>query len=210
MTERIFIYGASGHGKVVLDAARQQGLDVLAVFDDNPALAGTFFMNCAVIGGRDALRSWCQRYAGVTGIVAIGQNRARAAVAGWLVAAGFKLTTVIHPRATVASDTEIGVGSVLMAGAVINSGTTLGNNCIINTCASVDHDCVIGDFTHVAPGARLCGNVRVGSGVLIGAGSTLLPGVVIGDHAVVGAGSTVIRDVPAGLKVAGSPCRELR
>jgi acetyltransferase-like isoleucine patch superfamily enzyme len=41
----------------------------------------------------------------------------------------------------------------------------------------------------------------------IGANATLLPGIVIGADALVGAGSVVVRDVPAGMIVAGNPAR---
>lgn len=209
MTERLFVFGASGHAKVVLDAARRQGHEVVAVFDDNPTLAGLLFMGCSVPGGRQVLVDWCRNKGLTAGIVAIGNNQVRAEVAAWLVAAGMRLLPVIHPNATVAPGVVVGAGSVIMAGAVVNSDARLGDNCIVNTGASVDHDCDLGDTVHIAPGCHVCGNVRIGEGALIGAGSTVIPGIVIGDRAVIGAGSTVIRDVAGGAKVAGSPCREL-
>ena len=210
MPERIFIFGASGHAKVVLDAARLQGYEVCVLFDDNPVLAGGRFMDCAVVGGRDVLSSWCKEQGVSAGIVAIGQNRPRVAVAESLRAAGLRLVSVVHPGAIVAAGVRIGAGSVLMAGAVVNSDAVLGNDCIVNTGACIDHDCELGDGVHVAPGCHLCGNVRVGTGSLIGAGSTVIPGIRIGARALVGAGSTVIRDVPDDARVAGSPCRELK
>lgn len=210
MSERIFVYGASGHGKVVLDAARQQGHEILAVFDDDPLLAGTNFMGYPVPGGREVLPAWCRQQGCTAGIVAIGNNRIRAEVARWLGEVGIRLVAVIHPRATVAPGVLVGAGSVLMAGAVINVDTRLGANCIINTGACIDHDCDLGDTVHVAPGCHLCGNVRIGRGTLIGAGSTVIPGIRIGERAIIGAGSTVIHDVISLMKMAGSPCRELK
>jgi UDP-3-O-[3-hydroxymyristoyl] glucosamine N-acyltransferase len=65
---------------------------------------------------------------------------------------GFKLPVIIHPKAVVAKDVEIGEGVFVAAGSVINPGTRIGRNAIINTSSSVDHDCEIGDFVHVAPG----------------------------------------------------------
>jgi sugar O-acyltransferase (sialic acid O-acetyltransferase NeuD family) len=210
MPERIFIFGASGHAKVVLDAARLQGYEVCALFDDNPALAGGRFMDCAVVGGRDVLSSWCKEQGVSAGIVAIGQNRPRVAVAESLRAAGLRLVSVVHPGAIVAAGVRIGSGCVLMAGVVVNSDAVLGDDCIVNTGACIDHDCELGDGVHVAPGCHLCGNVRVGAESLVGAGSTVIPGIRIGARALVGAGSTVIRDVPDDARVAGSPCRELK
>lgn len=54
------------------------------------------------------------------------------------------------------------------------------------------------------------GDVRIGSGVMIGANCTILPGVTIGDGAIVGAGSVVHKDVPAGAFVAGNPLQVIR
>jgi maltose O-acetyltransferase len=49
--------------------------------------------------------------------------------------------------------------------------------------------------------------IKIGSDVWIGGGAIILPGITIGDNAVVGAGSVVTKDVPAGVVVAGNPCR---
>ena len=44
----------------------------------------------------------------------------------------------------------------------------------------------------------------------IGANCTIMPGVEIGEDSLVGAGSVVIRDVPAGMVVAGNPARVIK
>lgn len=210
MGRAMFLFGASGHAKVVLDAARLQGDQVLGLFDDDASLTGKTLLGCPVIGGRSELLAWCAQNAVTAGLVSIGHNATRGEIAAWLRASGLELISVIHPRATVAESARLGPGSVVMAGAVINADAVVGNNCIVNTGASVDHDCVIGDDVHIAPGCRLCGNVAVGEGALLGAGSVVIPGVRIGPRATIGAGSTVIGDVPAGVTVAGSPARVLK
>jgi sugar O-acyltransferase (sialic acid O-acetyltransferase NeuD family) len=210
MSRQIFIFGASGHAKVILDAAYAQGDVIVGLFDDDPARVGSKLMGCLIRGGRDELRAWCGANSVTAGIVAIGDNQTRAKFALWLQTVGLHLATVIHPRAIIAPSVVIGPGSVIMAGAVINSDVRIGENCIVNTAASVDHDCVLGDTVHIAPGCHLCGNVRIGTGALLGAGVTVIPGVVIGANALIGAGSTVIGDIPPNAKVAGSPCRYLK
>jgi len=67
---------------------------------------------------------------------------------------------------------------------------------VINTAASVDHDCHIGEAALIAPGATLCGGVRVGALTLIGAGVTVAPNVRIGRSALVGVGAVVVDDLP--------------
>jgi sugar O-acyltransferase (sialic acid O-acetyltransferase NeuD family) len=207
--ERIFIFGAGGHAKVVIDIVERQGLhEVAFLVDDDPALRGTEFYGYPCIGGKDDLQRLPD--APQNCIVAIGSNRARAAVAGWLAAKGFRLATAVHPAAQIGRGVTIGAGSVVMAGAVINSDARVGENVIINTKASIDHDCVIGDAVHIAPGCTLCGTVTVGAGSFICAGATIIPNLTIGREVTVGAGSTVLRDVGDGILLVGTPARPLK
>ncbi len=207
MASNVFVFGASGHAKVVIDILeRTKGMKVAFVVDDTTQARGARFCGYPVIG-RAALLAG-RRKAG-TGIIAIGDNSVRARIAAWLMEQGFRATSAMHPASIVARRVEIGEGTAVMAGVVLNSETRVGSHVIINTGATVDHDCTIGDFVHIAPGCHLCGGVTVGAGALLGVGTAVIPGVHIGANVVVGAGSTVVQDVPDGARVAGSPCRPI-
>ena len=52
--------------------------------------------------------------------------------------------------------------------------------------------------------------IMIGDNVWLGGGVVVCPGVTIGADTVVGAGSVVLRDVPAGVLVAGVPARVVR
>ncbi|HEV7800940.1 MAG TPA: acetyltransferase [Burkholderiales bacterium] len=204
----VFVFGASGHGKVVIDAIERAGAHrVVFVCDDAKEKHGTQIMGYTIIGGRDALLA--RRDGPRTGIVGIGDNAIRTKLADWLVQQGYGLAAVVHPHAAVGRDVEIGDGTVVMAGCVINTGARLGRNVILNTGATVDHDCEVEDGVHIAPGSHLCGHVSVGAMTLIGAGTTIIPAVRVGRGVVIGAGSTVLGDIPEGARVGGSPCRPL-
>jgi sugar O-acyltransferase (sialic acid O-acetyltransferase NeuD family) len=208
MATKVFVFGASGHAKVVIDILeRTPGIEVAFAIDDAAAAKGRSLCGYNIIGGRDELLA--HRALAAAGIATIGDNAARRDVAAWLVAQGFKLARVIHPAATLAREVTVGDGTVIMAGCVINTDTAVGANVIINTGSTIDHDCAIGDGVHIAPGCHLCGGVKVGAGSLLGAGTTVVPGVRIGDNVVVGAGSTVLDHVANGARVAGSPARPL-
>jgi UDP-perosamine 4-acetyltransferase len=56
----------------------------------------------------------------------------------------------------------------------------------------------LAEDVHLAPGATLCGDVRVGAGAFIGAGAVVIQGCAIGAGAVVAAGALVRRNVGAG------------
>lgn len=207
MSEALFVFGASGHGKVVIDTLQRAGGEVTLLVDDDVRRTGDVLLGHVVAGSRDVLLS--ARARAVCGIVAIGSNEARLVVAAWLRESGFGFRAVVDPSAVVSASATIGAGTLVMAQAVVNADASVGEHVIVNTAATVDHDCVVGDGVHLAPGVHLCGEVRVGRGTFIGTGSVVVPGVHIGAGVVIGAGSTVLTDVPDGARMAGSPCRPL-
>jgi sugar O-acyltransferase (sialic acid O-acetyltransferase NeuD family) len=212
MTRRqpIFVYGASGHAKVVIDAVeRERKYDIALLVDDNPNLEGKSVYGYSKICGREDLIDRAKRAKIKAGIVAIGNNSGRERLASWLAGKGFGFVTVVHPSATIARGVSIGAGTVILPGAIVNSDTTIGEHVIINTGATVDHDCAIGAFSHIAPGAHLCGTVIIGRNGFICAGATIVPNRSIGQNVVVGAGSTVIQDIPSDVTAVGSPAQIL-
>ncbi len=205
---KMFVYGASGHAKVVIDIIERQGVYKIAfLVDDDPLLKGNYIYGYPVLGGKADLLA--QRQV-MSGIVAIGNNSIRTEVADWLARNGFHLLTAVHPSAQLARGVILGAGVVVTAGVVINSDTVIGNIVIVNTRASIDHDCVVKDGAHIAPGAILCGSVFVGVESFICAGATVIPNLTVGNRVVVGSGATVISNVPDAVTVVGNPARILK
>ena len=201
--EKIFLFGASGHAKVVIDVIEKQGCyDISCIVDDDERLNGSMLYNYPVIGGKKALLQKDDALA--KGIVAIGNNRIRYTISQWLEEHQYGLISAIHPSAQIGRDVEIGQGSVCMANTVINPSTRIGKYVIINTGATVDHDCIVGDAVHVAPGAVLCGTVRIGERSFVGAGSTIIQNLTVGGNVMVGAGTTVYKDIPGQSSVVGA------
>jgi sugar O-acyltransferase (sialic acid O-acetyltransferase NeuD family) len=207
--EKIFVFGASGHAKVVIDIIERQGLyDIAFLVDDDASLRNCEIYGYRVIGGKCELLESRDLVCG--GIVAIGGNMVRRAVADWLSENKFDLVSTVHPSAQLGRGVVVDDGTVVMAGVIVNSDTSIGKNVIINSRASVDHDCTIGDYVHIAPGATLCGKVSVGAGSFICAGATIVPNLAIGSKVIVGAGSTVIRDLPDNVTAVGSPAKVVK
>ncbi len=205
----VFLFGASGHAKVVIDMIERAGQARIAgLFDDKAQPPPTTFFGYPLLGGRRELeRLFPPGDDAPRAIVTIGENAARRAVTQWLTDRGYGMTNALHPAAIIGRDVSLGRGIVVMAGAVINPCVCVGDGVIINTGASVDHDSRIEPFAHIAPGSRLCGGVSIGENSLIGAAAAVIPGIRIGRYVVVGAGATVTRDVPDHAKVVGSPAR---
>lgn len=204
---RLALLGASGHGKVVADAALASGWDAVEFFDDawpGHQCNGPWF----VTGDTRTLVARLSEFQGV--VVAIGDCSVRWSRYQELQSVGAPLVTVVHPTATVSRYAELGVGCVVMAGAVVNADGSVGQAGIINTGATVDHDCQLADAVHICPGAHLSGNVSVGSCTMVGVGVAIAQGIRIGSHAVIGAGAVIIRSVGDSCVVAGNPARVLR
>jgi UDP-perosamine 4-acetyltransferase len=208
---KVLLYGAGGHARVVLDAARRQGLDVVAAIDDRADLHGSTIDGVDIVGGDGALDDLRLRgvEGAVLGVGSIDAAPGRAAVYERLAARRFALPVVQHPSAVVASTALLGDATVVFAGAVINPHARVGRNVILNTASVIEHDCVVGDHTHISPGALLAGGVQIGEGTHVGIGAIVIQGVRIGANAMIGAGAVVIRDVADGQRVAGVPARAL-
>jgi acetyltransferase EpsM len=201
---KLVLWGAGGHGKVVLDIAiAMDAFSGIAFIDDDPARAGGEFCGCPVF---PTLAEAGRADRGAI-VVAIGSNQIRARCAALALDRGWELATLIHPSAIVSPSARLGAGTVIMPHAVINAGAEIGSNCIINTAAVVEHDCRIGDHVHLSPGVLLGGAVTVEPLVHMGLGSIALPGSVIEACAVVGAGAVVLRAVSRGETVVGVPAR---
>lgn len=208
MPDRLVIWGAGGHARVIADiVSLTNSYEVVGFLDDvQPEPRPVSFSNAPILGGAEQLEGLRSRGVGYI-ILGFGNCQARLDLARTARAVGFILATVIHPSAVVANGVIIGTGSVIAAGAVVGPGARLGENVIVNTGATVDHDCELADGVHVCPGVNLAGNVVVGAAAWIGIGATVIQKVCIGAGAIVGAGAVVLRDVPAGATVYGVPAR---
>ncbi len=204
---KIIVYGASGHAKVLLDILeRVSEYEIVGLIDDNPELAGEEVFGHRVLGGREILGE--VKNLGVeAGIVGIGDNKIRGALANRVLEHGLELISAIHPSVCISRGVHIGPGCAMMANAVVNADSSLGANVIINTGATVDHDSVICDCVHLSPGVHLAGGVAVGTYSHLGTGVVVIPNISIGAHVSVAAGSVVTKNLPNGIAAAGVPAR---
>lgn len=197
LKDKVYLYGASGHAKVVMDIAKQTGYDVPYLIDDNPAvneLAGV-----PVVHSAEDLSPM---------IVTIGDCQIRRRIVEKLGEREY--LTVIHPSAIKADSVKLGHGTVVMAGAILNPYAEIGNHCIVNTGAVVEHDCKIGNFVHIAPHVTICGGTEVGEGTWIGAGTTIIQCVKVGKNCFIGAGAVVVNDIPDNSLCYGNPARVIK
>jgi acetyltransferase EpsM len=191
----IYLYGASGHAKVIIEILEKQDEPISALIDADPdkksLLGYPVYQQMPRIS--DNKSRW---------IICIGNNTVRRKLA---LEIGGEFISAIHPSANISSRSRIGQGSVVMASVTINCDTVIGNHVILNTNCSVDHDCRLGDYVHISPNAALAGDVTVNEGTHIGIGVSIIQGIKIGRWATIGAGAVIIEDVPDYAVVVGNP-----
>lgn len=204
----VVVYGTGGHGKVIADILRANGIQIAGFLDDNPQKRGDEY-GLKILGGAKWLK---EEVAGQTIAVAlgIGDNFARRAAAERCIAAGAYLLTAVHPSATIAASATISPGAVIMPHAVVNADAVIRQGAIINTGAIVEHDCSVGDFAHLSPRVAIGGNVQVGDLSWLGIGSTIIPNRKVGTGSIIGAGATVIHDIGDWTVAVGTPARVLK
>jgi UDP-N-acetylbacillosamine N-acetyltransferase len=211
MTARkLFVYGASGHGKVVGDILLACKVpNFVGFIDDRADLRGSRVLGLPVIGDGE----WLRHEGGMTQVavaLGIGDNFLRKKVAEKCISWGVELMTVVHPTASVSGSARLGRGTVVMAQAAINADVKIGEGAIVNTSAVVEHDVDIGDFANVSPNAVMAGASRLGMLSHIAIGASTIPCVSIGTRTIVGAGSVVVRNIPDGVVAYGVPARVRR
>ena len=197
---RLLVIGAGGHAKVVIDAALLMGHEIAGVVGSPDGVAS--LMGLPVVADAKDIRH--DEF-----IIAVGDNRQRAALFAEQFEAGGMGARLIHPSAIIGAGVALGEGTFIAAGVVINTGAMIGDDVVLNTACCVDHDCVIGSHAHVGPQVALCGAVELGEGVLMGVGSCATPGVAIGAWTTVGAGAAVTGDLPGDSVCVGVPARVL-
>lgn len=103
----MYLYGVSGHAKVIIDIIRTQGGVVEGLVNDNPKLEG--LCDISVLHDAVGLSSF---------IVSIGNCKIRKMIAEGL---DCEFVTTIHPSAIISPTAVIGEGTVVMQGAVIQT-----------------------------------------------------------------------------------------
>ena len=210
--KNIVVIGSSGHAKVAVDIIEREGRYHLVGLIDSFKPVGSTVFDYPVMGTEAELPALSKSLNLHGCFIAIGDNWQRSLMAAQVanLVPELSIVSATHPSAQIARGSEIGDGTILMAGAAVNSDCRVGRFCILNTRASLDHDGRIADFASLAPGATLGGNVTLGEFSAVGLGANVIHQVNIGAHVVIGAGALVLEDIPDHTVAYGMPAAVVR
>ena len=205
MTKPVAIIGYSGHAHTGVDILTACGYTVTA-YCDNAAKEQNPF-NLTYLGS-EMNPEVIEKLKGYDYFIGVGNNNfLRRKIYEAVSPVLGEPVNAIHPSAVISPSVKLKFGHFISANVSINAVTELGMTAVCNTGSVIEHGCIIGDFTFIAPGAVLCGDVTIGENTFVGANSVVKQGVLIGKIVVIGAGTVIIKDIPDNAKVVGNPAR---
>ncbi|EAH7653942.1 UDP-N-acetylbacillosamine N-acetyltransferase [Campylobacter jejuni] len=176
-TEKIYIYGASGHGLVCADVAMSLGYKECIFLDD---FKGKKFE--ISLPKYDVF-------------IAIGNNEIRKKLFNQISDSGFKIVNLIHKSAIISQSVDIAedAGILIMPYVVVNARAKIEKGVILNTSSVIEHECIVGEFSHISVGAKCAGNVKIGKNCFLGINSCVLPNLSLADDSILGGGATLVK-----------------
>lgn len=188
----VVIVGFGGHALSVVDSVKRTGQFNIIGYTDKKQTQ--YVVQFPYLGTDDVLeqlyKDACVKCA-ILGIGYMGKGTIRKDIFEKLKAIGYEFPIIIDPSAIVSKSAIVDEGCFVGKNAIVNAHAQVGKMCIINTGAIVEHECNVGDFSHIAVGATLCGQVHVGKECLIGANATVIQCQKIQDHEIVPAGVVI-------------------
>ncbi len=160
--EKIVIIGASGHAKVIIETVELNKKYQIHGLIDSYKPKGAKLLGYEVLGTEILIRNLTEK--GIKkGIIAIGDNWCRYTMCTKIkqIAPDFEFVTLIHPTAIISKSARIGKGTVILVSVKVNAHATIGDGCILNTNSSFGHDCILENFSSLAPGVTVGGNVTL-------------------------------------------------
>jgi sugar O-acyltransferase (sialic acid O-acetyltransferase NeuD family) len=203
----LVVVGGGGHGRELIDVIRainavRPTWTLLGVVDDDPGpnRARLDRLGVRLLGTLDRLEERPCAYA-----LGIGTSSTRRLLAERLERAGCTPTTLVHPGASVGSDTRLADGVVVFDRTVVTTDVHIGRHTHLNVGCAVQHDTVVGEFVQFSPGVMVNGDCVIEDDVFLGTAAAVTRGCVVGTGARVGAGAVVLGNVPAGMLAVGIP-----
>ena len=189
---KIILIGGGGHCKSAIDVIEQEGKYKIAGIIDKKNLLGSKVLGYPVIGTDIDINRLAKNYQNALITLGFIKNPTlRIKLFNLAKKAGFKLPSIVSPRAYISRHSKIGVGTIVMHNVIVNANSVIGDNCIINSKALIEHDCLISSHSHISTNVVINGGVKVGARCFIGSNVTSKNNIEIKKNSFVKAGSIV-------------------
>ena len=124
-----------------------------------------------------------------------GLNKIRQQKCSQVIADGFELASLIHPKANLPSDFKHGYNCFIMNDVNIHPCVEIGDNNFIWSGSTLCHHVNVGSHCWFTSGSLVAGNTKVGSNCFFGAGAIATNSIEMGDHCFIGAGALVSKSI---------------
>jgi acetyltransferase EpsM len=199
---RLFIFGAGGHTKQVVDIFRSRGIKINGFFDDSKKKGEKYYYDHKIIdkisNAKNYLKKNDQLFCG------IGDNLIRQNI--FNQHKEFEFVNCISPLAIVSHTAKIGQGNYVGNFVNLMPDSVIGSHNIINDGSLIGHDASIGDFNLIAAFVCCGAHSKTGNSNLIGINVSINPSKInIGNNNIIGSGTVVINDIMNNSTVVGLP-----
>ncbi len=182
MKQDLILIGASGVAHEILDTIHDLNLkknewNVLGVLDDDPSKIGKeFYQNTRILGDRSYLSKVDQTKVQVLVTFSSPATFLKRHHYIEMLKAEFpklKFATLVHPTAYISPSAEIGEGSYIGPGVIIDSCASVGDHVIILFHSVVSRFVSVDDYTFISASVNIVGNRKIGKSVYLGAKATI-------------------------------------
>jgi sugar O-acyltransferase (sialic acid O-acetyltransferase NeuD family) len=212
MPKNIIIIGGGNQASYTIEIIELDPTYCIVGIVDSLHEIGTIVHGYRVIGRQNQIAEITDKYDVRSGIIAIGDNYSREKVYKEIVqqVPNFLFIKAIHPTAVIGKNVEIGQGTLIMAGVIVNINSKIGDFGFLATGAIIDHECTLEGFTSVSAGSIFGGLVTLKKYSAVTLGATVVDRITIGQNTVVGAGAVVTKSLPDNVVAYGVPAKAMR
>lgn len=204
---RLVFYGAGYLGRQVyhhVAAYYADKAEVIGFLDDTKGIGVDIIDGKRTLGSlADALATPDLRPNALQIVFTIGYaNMAlRRAALERVLKAGYRLFSVIHPRAIVEPGAKVGAGTIVLGGAVIDQQVTVGTACFVDIGVRLTAGTTVGSNNYFSSGTSTGSRVAIGDDCFFGMDCTVTTDVRMGSNLFVNAKTLVPRDVGDDVKL---------
>lgn len=204
---RIAIYGAGYLGKQVFHHIRHHCADqaeLIGFVDDTCPPGEAVIGDVVTLGDLKQIKNTQGLGPGDIKLVfAIGyaDMAARHAALDRVLDAGYDLFTVVHPRATIEPDVDLGAGCIVLQNAVLDQQVRVGSACFIDIGVRLTTGTIVGRNNYFSCGTSTGSRVVIGDDCFFGMDCTVTTDVRMGSRLFINAKTLVPRDVGDDVKL---------